>query len=107
MLKHKAAGAEEVKPSVYRHANKSVLELVGNTPLVRINNITKDLPKGVEIYAKLESYNPGGSVKDRAALKMVEDAEKGRTPYQRQDNPRFEFGQYRNSLRVDRLGKGL
>src|SRR3990172_8732990 len=64
MLKHKAAGAQEVKPSVYRHANKSVLELVGNTPLVRINNITKDLPKGVEIYAKLESYNPGGSVKD-------------------------------------------
>lgn len=76
MLKHKAAGAEEAKPTIYRHANKSVLELVGNTPLVRINNVTKDLPKGVEIYAKLESYNPGGSVKDRAALKMVEDAEK-------------------------------
>jgi cysteine synthase B len=54
----------------------SVLELVGNTPLVRINNITKALPKGIEIYAKLECYNPGGSVKDRAALRMVEDAEK-------------------------------
>ena len=76
MSRHKTAPAEEVKPSAYRHANKSVLELVGNTPLVRINSITKDRPKGVEIYAKLESYNPGGSVKDRAALKMIEDAEK-------------------------------
>ena len=36
MLKHKAAGAEEVKPSVLWHANKSVLELIGNTPLVRL-----------------------------------------------------------------------
>src|SRR3989337_52189 len=76
MSRHKVAPAEEPKPAIYRHANKSVLELVGNTPLVRINNITKDLSKGVEIYAKLESYNPGGSVKDRAAFKMIEDAEK-------------------------------
>lgn len=57
-------------------ARASVLELVGNTPLVRINKITSGLPKGVEIYAKLEGYNPGGSVKDRAALSMIEDAEK-------------------------------
>ena len=56
-------------------ASGSVLELVGNTPLVRINNITKDLAKGVEVYAKLEGYNPGGSVKDRPALRMIEDAE--------------------------------
>lgn len=54
----------------------SVLDLVGNTPLVKINNITRDLPKEVEVYAKLEGYNPGGSVKDRAALRMIEDAEK-------------------------------
>lgn len=54
----------------------SVLDLVGNTPLVRINNITRDIPEGVEVYAKLESYNPGGSVKDRAALSMIEDAER-------------------------------
>jgi len=56
-------------------ARRSVLELVGNTPLVRINNITKGLAPGVEIYAKLEGYNPGGSVKDRPALSMIEDAE--------------------------------
>ncbi len=59
-----------------RPASGSILELVGNTPLVRINNITRDLPEGVEIYAKLEGYNPGGSVKDRPALRMIEDAEK-------------------------------
>lgn len=53
----------------------SALDLVGNTPLVRINNITKGLPEEVDVYAKLESYNPGGSVKDRAALMMIEDAE--------------------------------
>lgn len=54
----------------------SALDLVGNTPLVRINNITKGLPEGVEVYAKIESCNHGGSVKDRAALRMIEDAEK-------------------------------
>lgn len=55
-------------------ANQSVLERIGNTPLVRINHITKDLPKGVEVFAKLESFNPGGSVKDRAAYHMIKTA---------------------------------
>ncbi len=56
--------------------SSSVLELIGNTPLVRINHVTENLPNGVEIFAKLEGANPGGSVKDRAALRMIEDAEK-------------------------------
>lgn len=78
--------AEDVTGSTLLHAGarrgvrpgvgSSVLDLVGNTPLVKINNITKDLPDSVEVYAKLESYNPGGSVKDRAALSMIEDAER-------------------------------
>lgn len=55
---------------------QNIVEMVGNTPLIRINRITEGLPKSVEIYAKLECYNPGGSVKDRAAKRMVEDAEK-------------------------------
>ncbi|MBI5892234.1 MAG: cysteine synthase [Deltaproteobacteria bacterium] len=59
----------------YKLPKTSVLELVGNTPLVKINRIAQGLSKGVEIYAKIESYNPGGSVKDRAALKMIKDAE--------------------------------
>ena len=51
----------------------SVLELIGNTPLVRINRMNP-VP-GVELLAKLESLNPGGSVKDRIALRMIEHAE--------------------------------
>ena len=55
------------------HYAKNILETIGNTPLVRLNNITK----GIEatILAKVEFFNPGSSVKDRMALKMVEDAE--------------------------------
>ena len=52
----------------------NILETIGNTPMVKINNLNKN-PK-VNIYAKLEGTNPGGSVKDRIALKMVEQAEK-------------------------------
>lgn len=59
-----------------KQPRKTIVEMVGNTPLIRINRITKRLPKSVEIYAKLECYNPGGSVKDRAAKRMIEDAEK-------------------------------
>jgi cysteine synthase B len=51
--------------------NGSVLALVGNTPLVRIRELTRDLPPAVRIYAKLEGFNPGGSVKDRPALNMI------------------------------------
>ena len=52
----------------------NVVELIGNTPLVRLRNVSA----GIEatILAKVEYFNPGGSVKDRIALRMVEDAEK-------------------------------
>ena len=49
---------------------RSVADLVGNTPLVRLHSLADELPDAVEIYAKLEYFNPGGSVKDRAALEM-------------------------------------
>ena len=49
------------------------LELIGGTPLVKLNNVVPE--NGANIYAKLEFFNPGGSVKDRIALAMVEDAE--------------------------------
>lgn len=51
------------------------IDLVGNTPLLRLPNIEADLPHKVELYAKAEWFNPGGSVKDRPALGMVEEAE--------------------------------
>lgn len=60
-LRHGAAPAESLAP------------LVGNTPLVRLRRIGADLP-GVRIYVKCEFMNPGGSVKDRAALRMIETA---------------------------------
>ena len=53
----------------------SVEELIGKTPLLRLNNIEKELSLHAEILAKLEFLNPAGSVKDRAALKMLDDAE--------------------------------
>lgn len=52
--------------------SKGFLEAaVGNTPLVRLRSVTRGLPEGVEVYAKGEYLNPGGSVKDRAALAMI------------------------------------
>lgn len=50
----------------------NILETIGNSPLVRINNL---YPAGYEVYVKVEKTNPGGSIKDRIALSMVEDAE--------------------------------
>jgi len=50
----------------------NILETIGNSPLVRINNL---YPEGYEVYIKVEKTNPGGSIKDRIALAMVEDAE--------------------------------
>jgi cysteine synthase len=52
----------------------TVLELIGRTPLVRLNRLPQ--PGGAQVLAKLESVNPGGSVKDRIAVAMVEDAER-------------------------------
>lgn len=53
---------------------QNVLELIGHTPMVRINRLNPN--KNVNIFMKIEGVNPGGSVKDRIALKMVEQAEK-------------------------------
>lgn len=52
----------------------NILETIGNTPLVKLNRVTKELP--CTVLAKVESFNPGNSIKDRIGLKMVEDAEK-------------------------------
>lgn len=52
-----------------------LVDLIGNTPLVRIERLARKVP-GVEIYAKAEWHNPGGSVKDRAAWNMVREAER-------------------------------
>ena len=55
-----------------KYAN-SILETIGNTPLIKLNKITAEID--ALILAKVESFNPGNSVKDRMAIKMIEDAE--------------------------------
>ena len=52
----------------------NILETIGHTPLVRINNLCPN--KNINIYAKLEGFNPTGSIKDRISLQMIEKAEK-------------------------------
>lgn len=57
-----------------KYVYDNILQTIGNTPLVRINNILADSP--ATIYAKVEYFNPGHSIKDRIGLRMVQDAEK-------------------------------
>ena len=61
--------------STQRQAAAHLLSLIGNTPLVRLENVTRDLP-GIEIFGKAEFFNPGGSVKDRPALNMIREGER-------------------------------
>jgi S-sulfo-L-cysteine synthase (O-acetyl-L-serine-dependent) len=58
-----------------RRLGRSLLDQIGNTPLLRIERVTAEFPN-VEFYAKAEWFNPGGSVKDRAALSMIRDGER-------------------------------
>jgi cystathionine beta-synthase len=53
----------------------NILEVIGDTPLVRLNRITKGVV-AADVFAKIETFNPGNSIKDRMAVKMVEDAER-------------------------------
>ena len=66
------AAVPKAMSSVFKSTD--VLSRIGNTPLVRLNRIERDCP-GVELYAKAEYFNPGGSVKDRPALNMILEGE--------------------------------
>src|SRR2546428_12990278 len=61
-------------PVLDRSAGSSVVDLIGRTPLVRLRRFERETP-GVELYAKAEWQNPGGSVKDRAAARMILEGE--------------------------------
>src|SRR6201985_3369893 len=54
--------------------HNNILETIGNTPMVKLNTITREIP--ATVLAKVETFNPGNSIKDRMAVKMIEDAEK-------------------------------
>ena len=58
---------------------ESVVDLIGNTPLVRLRSVTGGVPEGVLVLAKVEYLNPGGSVKDRIAVRMIDAAERDGT----------------------------
>ena len=53
---------------------QNILETIGNTPLIKLNRITRDIP--AMVLAKVDYFNPGNSIKDRMAVKMIEVAEK-------------------------------
>ena len=55
--------------------SKNILSTIGNTPIVELNNLRKNLCFKGKIFAKLEYFNPGGSAKDRIAKAMIESAE--------------------------------
>jgi len=57
-----------------RNVHDNILAAIGHTPLIRLNRLTRDIK--ATVYAKVESTNPGNSIKDRMAVKMIEDAEK-------------------------------
>jgi len=65
-----------LEKSVNLPQGDSVESNIGNTPLIRLRRLTRDLPAGVEVRAKAEYLNPGGSVKDRAALSMILEGER-------------------------------
>jgi cysteine synthase B len=71
------AFAETVITEKVRVGSASFLEAaIGDTPLIKLRSVTSHLPAGIEVYAKAEFLNPGGSVKDRAALAMIIAAER-------------------------------
>ena len=74
----------------------SVIEAIGKTPLIKLSKITTGLP--VTILAKVEYFNPGGSVKDRIGLAMIEDAEEQGTAETGWYYHRSDGGQYRRRL---------
>ncbi len=71
--------AEIIETVQQRDARDRFAELesqIGNTPLLHLRNIARNLPAGVELFVKAEHLNPGGSVKDRAALRMILEGER-------------------------------
>src|ERR1700692_998203 len=69
------AVATTIVPPISRLVATDLLQLIGHTPLIRLERIARDLP-GIEIFAKAEFFNPGGSVKDRAGMNMILDGER-------------------------------
>src|SRR5215467_4889287 len=72
MLRARAVLGQPIPPASEPLSATSAFQLVGNTPLVEIRRVRDGVAPGVRLFAKLEGFNPGGSVKDRPAKKMIE-----------------------------------
>src|SRR5271169_6527673 len=72
---HRRMAAQTMHPTS-PEVGQSPLESIGGTPLLRLARIGRDLPEQVQILAKAEWMNPGGSVKDRPAARMIQDGER-------------------------------
>src|SRR5262249_13719984 len=70
---HASLAPRPTAPRAGPLGSPSVLQLSGNTPLVEIRRVRDGVAPGVRIFAKIEGFNPGGSVKDRPALKMIQE----------------------------------
>lgn len=64
------------KPAIPPVVMESITQQIGNSPMVRLNRVPQSLGIEATVYAKLEYFNAGGSVKDRIALRMIEEAER-------------------------------
>src|SRR5262245_518712 len=73
MLRARAVLGQPIPPASEPLSATSAFQLVGNTPLVEIRRVRDGVAPGVRLFGKLEGFNPGGSVKDRPALKMIQD----------------------------------
>src|ERR1700747_1313376 len=73
-IKHN--GSREMASGLGETLGHSLIERIGNTPLLRLDAVTRDLP-GIALLGKAEWYNPGGSVKDRAAANIVAEGRRG------------------------------
>ena len=82
-----------------------IVDLVGNTPLVKLNSVTDGI--AATVLAKVEYMNPGGSVKDRIAVKMVEAAEASGRPQAGRHHRRADERQHRGRPRPRRAAQGL
>lgn len=63
-------------PKISPAVMDAITEQIGNSPMVKLNRIPQSLEIEASVYAKLEFFNAGGSVKDRIALRMIEEAER-------------------------------
>ena len=85
------------------HLGQRLVERIGNTPLLRLGRARAEFPN-VEICAKAEWFNPGGSVKDRAAYSMIREGERQRRPAPGKGDSGRDQRQHGNRVRHDRRG---